>query len=215
MRERVEGQPLVVGFLGHQNRFKGYSLVPSLADSLLERRQGIRLLIHDAAPIQNAEEAAKLRARAKVDDRIDLVFEPIGGKLWWDLLNRVDLLVLPYMPERYIDAYSAMLAEAISCGLPVVAPAGTALSELLESMGLPGVLFESWEEDKIFAAIEEALVRFDELAFKANRAAAVWMRTNGPGPLINEILYGGVPKPDEGPFDQGMGHGTDVGESIS
>jgi glycosyltransferase involved in cell wall biosynthesis/tRNA A37 methylthiotransferase MiaB len=196
-RFAASSQPLVVGFMGHQTGLKGYPLVPGLSLSLLERHEDIRILIHDAAPESNAQVSDAVRKLEALDNRVEAVFQSAGKKEWWALLDRVDLLVLPYVKERYQHAYSAILAEAISSGLPVVAPADTALSELMEAMGMPGVLFEDWDHDSILTAIEDGLTRFDDIARRANRAAVAWMRGNGPEALVDELLYGGIPRPME------------------
>jgi glycosyltransferase involved in cell wall biosynthesis len=195
-RSTSTDRSLVIGFLGQQSPMKGYPLVPDLVMSLLERYENIHVVIHDSAPNLNKQVADVVKKLAELDPRVIPIFSPAVGRDWWNLMERIDLLVLPYVKERYQDAYSAILAEAISSGLPVVAPSDTALSELMDSVGMPGVLFDHWGEAPILAAIEDAIARFDDLAYISSRAAISWMRSNGPQSLVDELLYGRIPRPE-------------------
>ncbi len=192
-RFRMDKPDLVVGFGGNQGTPKGFQMIPGLARRLLAHGRHPTVLVHSASAYVDPDTMTDLVDMGEADDRMKVYIYPADDKAWWDLLDRMDLLVLPYQPERYRDAYSAILAEAISSGLPVVAPAETSLADLIAEYGHPGVCFDQWTGDSIWAACETALATYDTLAGRAKRAAIRWMTDQGPAGLIDTLLHDGDP----------------------
>jgi glycosyltransferase involved in cell wall biosynthesis len=196
VRSRVGAKPVTVAVLGHQRPDKGYALVPDIVERLLEQRPDIRLLIHNGAPNEMAE--TQLKVRALLDGRPQITVDErlAGPEIWQGLLRQSDLILCPYPAWRFASAYSAVAAEAVACAIPLVVPAYTTLSELVERYGGGGTTFATHDAPAIVAAVIEALDRFDELAGIADRGALRWHATMGARSMVKALLS--LPK-REGP----------------
>jgi hypothetical protein len=188
LRNRAGARPVVVAILGHHRLDKGYGHLPEIVTELLRVRPDIRLLVQNVAPIGPPETAQALRDIAARDDRLILEETPAGRTRWPELLEMSDLILCPHRPEFYIVGYSAVLAEALANGIPVVVPADTPLEILLAECGGPGTAFERFEVDSITAATGRVLDDFDRFATLAHAAALRWPETRGPARMVNELL---------------------------
>ncbi len=185
---RVGRRPVTVSVLGHQRPDKGYHLMPEVARLLLAHEPDIRLLLHNGAPDVMARVQQELRAHAAVEMRVTLNEEAAGPALWADLLAASDLILCPYEPARFVASYSAVATEALANAIPIVVPAGTTLSRLLETFGAPGIAFDSYTPASIVAATRLALADFDAVAARALAASAQWTATMGVENMVTAML---------------------------
>jgi glycosyltransferase involved in cell wall biosynthesis len=185
---RVGRRPITVSVLGHQRPDKGYHLMPEIARLLLAHEPNIRLLIHNGAPAVMQKVQAELRAHASVETRIILNEETAGPELWGDLLGRSDLILCPYESARFVGSYSAVAAEAVAHAIPIVVPAGTSLSRLVDAFGGPGTTFARFDPASIVAATQQALRDFDAIAGRAVTAAERWDATMGVENMVSALL---------------------------
>lgn len=185
---RAGRRPITVSVLGHQRPDKGYHLMPQVARLLLAHEPDIRLLIHNGAPDVMPQVQQELRAHAAVETRLTLDEETAGLVRWEELLDRSDLILCPYEPARFVASYSAVATEAVAHGIPVVVPAGTALSRLVDSYGGPGTAFDRYDPASVVAATRRALADFDAIAGRALAAAERWNATMGVGNMVSALL---------------------------
>jgi glycosyltransferase involved in cell wall biosynthesis len=185
---RTGRRPITVSVLGHQRPDKGYHLMPEIARLLLAHEPAIRLLVHNGAPEAMARIQQEMRAHAAVESRLVLNEQAAGPELWQDLLCQSDLILCPYEPARFIASYSAVATEALANAIPLVVPANTSLSRLLDAYGGPGFVFERYDSAGIVAATRRALADFDALAATAEAAAAQWNATMGVGNMVTALL---------------------------
>jgi hypothetical protein len=190
---RVGRRPVTVSVLGHQRQDKGYHLMPQVARLLLAHEPDIRLLIHNGAPDLMPRVQQEMRAHAAVETRLSLNEETAGPDLWEDLLSRSDLILCPYEPARFVASYSAVATEALANGIPVVVPAGTSLSRLLDTYGGPGTAFLTYDPAGIVTATRRALADFDGFAARAMVAAERWNATMGVRNMVSALLAAGKP----------------------
>lgn len=188
VRRRCRGsQGLTLGFLGQQRAEKGVNLLPALIRALLRADPALRFLVHDGDATERPI-AAELRRLAGQEPCIEYLQRPADPALWCDLLERTDLMVLPYDPARYKASYSAVAVEAVSAGIPLVVPSGTTIEQLaLEYQGSTDS-FEAWDANSIGAAIERAVRDFDDLAAQAHAGAEAWNRSNGAEAFVDRLL---------------------------
>jgi hypothetical protein len=67
----------------------------------------------------------QLRALASENPRVAFIEKPQFH--WLDLLDRSDLIVLPYEPNRYRRSGSGVATEAVSEAIPMVVPPGSTM----------------------------------------------------------------------------------------
>ena len=188
---RIGHRPITVSVVGHQRPDKGYHLMPQIARLLLAHEADIRLLIHNGAPDLMLVVQQELRAHAAVESRITLNEQTAGPALWEDLLRQSDLILCPYEPGRFVASYSAVATEALANAIPLVVPAKTSLSRLLDFYGGPGAAFESYNPVGIVAATRLALADFDTVAARAGAAAERWNATMGVENMVGALLARG------------------------
>jgi hypothetical protein len=130
----------------------------------------------------------QVRALAAGESRLVLNEETAGPEKWAALLAASDLILCPYEPARFLASYSAVAAEAVACGIPLVVPGGTSLATLLQHFGNPGTIFKDWAPDSITAATRQAIAEFDEIASRAVAASAQWNATMGVSNMVARLL---------------------------
>jgi hypothetical protein len=190
-RPREDGR-ITLSFLGHQRAEKGYQLVPEIIRQLRKRAVPVSVLVHNGDP-EGSPTDRELKTIATSD--LDMKFErkPADVGYWQDLLDRSDMIVLPYEPSRYRASYSAIAVEAASQGIPMVVPAGTTMESLAETWQSRAVTFSAWEPKSIADAIEAGVSSFEDLAPLAAAGAADWQRVNGVQCFV-ETLFQVLPR---------------------
>ncbi len=204
VRKRT-GKPITLGSIGHQRGERGSHLLPQIIEKVLAENTGVKFFVHDGSG-DNEElhrrfvEMQAIMGDFEYDNRV------ADEKLWARLLGKVDLMVLPYDPQRFAVSYSAVCAEAIANGIPMVVPMGTSMSRWCDKFfksdswidettgagfgcgSTSAVYFASWEVDDIVRATTEAIKNFDWLAVQAERSAARWAETQGASRCMDGIL---------------------------
>lgn len=190
LRKRAAGQPssLTVGFVGHQRTDKGYHLLPALIRQILHGRANVRVLVQQSEPGTMRSISDEIARVAHYDNRVELILRPFPAQEWFALLDRCDIVALPYTQSRYETSASAVIGEALAAGAPVVVPARTTLSSVVDELGGPGTTFERWETASIASGIAEAIDRFDELAECAFEAGRNWRERHGPDHFARAVL---------------------------
>jgi hypothetical protein len=188
LRRRGGPGPRTVAFLGHQRGEKGYHVVPAITQGLLSAHGDIRVLVHNAHPDGMAETQRAMRQLAAADTRIVLDERPAGPAIWHDLLSQSDIVVCPYVTDRFRAAYSALTAEAIAAGIPLVAPAHTTLARTIHDFSHGGACFETLAADSVVSAIGSVLESFDRHSEAAFVAAARWAETMGADKMVAAML---------------------------
>lgn len=186
LRARSEGR-VTISFLGHQRPEKGYQLVPDIVRRLKADSSPVQILVHNGDP---ADDSISRELREMAKDHRELIFEhrPAGGSYWQNLLERSDLVVLPYERARYHAAYSAVAVEAVSGGIPMVVPAETTIEALAQTFNTGIAAFASWDAKSITEAIERAVTNFEDLAERSFSGAEEWRNANGAKHFVDRLF---------------------------
>ncbi len=153
-RQTDPGAPRLV-YVGALNEAKGFLNLLRAFQLVRQRTRGVTLEV--AGQWGNeADRQLGMELVAKLD-------EPASVKFWgvltglpkWELLRSCDGLVFPPLPDR--EAFGLVMLEALCAGLPVVATAGGARSEVLRE-GVNGWLIPAGD----IPALADALLKLIE-----------------------------------------------------
>ena len=182
------GKEVVIGFFGQQRRNKGFHFLPELVPLIMAAHPNVRILVHNSAPEFEQDICTLLDGIAAATGRLETVWGALDAQTYAEVLDRIDLMILPYQPEIYMISSSGLHSEALSSGIVTVVPAGTALDIQMRDIASGGVSFAPWSVDAILSATHQALERFDELATAAWQGVSRWEQTNGPDYYVNQLL---------------------------
>lgn len=188
LKSRKGRRPIVIGVIGHQRPDKGYHLIPKIVQGLLEGDADIRFLVQNSVPTDMPGIQDEMRKLARSEPRIEIDERAVGGADWAALLQRCDLMLCPYDPPRYVASYSAVATDAVANGIPLVVPEKTSMARLLARYGDPGVTYAGNDASAVVDATRRAIAQFDQLAERADRAAAKWKATMGAANTAKGIL---------------------------
>jgi hypothetical protein len=186
---RPSGERVTIGVLGHQRADKGYHLVPEIAAALLNARPGLQLLLHNGAPdymhmVQDVvRELAAREPRITVDERV------ADGVIWDSLLDSCDIVLCPYHAPSYTGAYSAIVGEAISRGIPLIVPGVSTLSRTVVEFGSPGATFPGHDVPSIVEATLRVVDDLPAYTARAEMAARRWHNEMGAARTVDAILH--------------------------
>jgi glycosyltransferase involved in cell wall biosynthesis/SAM-dependent methyltransferase len=152
-------EPLIV-YLGRLNEDKGVPFLMEAWDRCAP--SGLKLVIAGGGPLE-AEVTRWASTRPSVED---------AGLLSRDecisLLARARAAVVP---SQWLEPFGLVVAEAMSAGVPAIAPEHGAFPELI-SDGVDGVLFPPGDVDalaRLFGEVAQEPERWDELGREARR----------------------------------------------
>lgn len=96
------------------------------------------------------------------------------------------LVLAPYKRERFSDAVSGVVLDALLHGAPVIATRGTWAGKLVERFGA-GITIEDRTTDALSTAIDQVLARWPVYAERACAAAPVLAQEHDPGRILRLI----------------------------
>lgn len=197
LRCRAGARPITIGIIGHQRGEKGCFLVPEIVRQVLavthQLTRSIRFYLHDGNS-ETLKEWRELTERqngenlfSSYDARVSLDTTCADMAYWQRILDRCDLIVCPYYPPRFMVSYSAVCAEAVANGIPIVVPSGTSLERMCQAYG-GGTSFRDWDVASVVAAVKLAVENFPALAERAYERAHAWPSSQGTANFVDALL---------------------------
>ena len=163
-------QAPTVTYVGYAKREKGTHLLPDIVTAVRGRcpqvRFEIQLMAHNDELIDTVR--AGLAAHADV---VTIVEGPLSRADYRDLVCRGSLILMPYDSRTYQDRGSGVYTDARSFGVPVIAPAGTAIASDALQLGMAAT-FDEFTAASVAEAIVAAVARLPQLDAAAMRASA-------------------------------------------
>lgn len=130
--------PLVIGYLGDARDEKGFPHLPKLVEAFAPRpgsAPSVRFLFQANFNVPDGEPGSRY-ARSVLQsydrDFVELSYGPFDSAHYAILLLRMDIVLIPYVAENYSARSSGVLMEALSAGLPVLAPTCSWMARLAE-----------------------------------------------------------------------------------
>jgi hypothetical protein len=189
---RRPGWPLKMVYLGGARDEKGFHWFPELIQALANdyfAAGKARLLIQASLgqPELNPRSVATLRVlkRHKVPG-VELIGEkgPLTPAEYYELASQADIMLLPYLRERYWACTSGILAEALAAGAVSIVPAGTWLADQLPPGG--GETFAGFDDFVI--AVKRVLDNFDSYRAQAHAYRSAWLERHSPDALVATVV---------------------------
>ncbi|MDR3736810.1 MAG: glycosyltransferase [Acidobacteriaceae bacterium] len=181
---RRRQHPLVIGFLGHQRPDKGARLLLEIIRGLKSGpNRDLSILVQDSGTENWADGTMTMLSAAGAELQHQVSYEE-----WPDLVDRIDLLVLPYDPNSGGANHSTVATEALCHGIPAVVPAATGTEDFMHRWGAGFDSFENWNPDAILSAIQQSLAHYPDRATLSYEAALRWQDSQGPDALVTVLL---------------------------
>lgn len=114
-------EPIKIGFFGHYR--KGEKDIDGIVDSFLAANVGGKAeLLVQAAPTEDrdAEDLVSIIRKYKNNKSVRFIQGKFNGMEWYDLLQSVDVIFLPYTASRYLYNWSAVYFNALGLFKPVM-----------------------------------------------------------------------------------------------
>lgn len=163
-----------IGFFGMQRSEKGMYLLHALITKLLGA--GYEVILQDSNGRINIENTPNLTTLGYIDN-------------FAQEITRCDLVVIPYNPAPYRYRLSAVAAEAIASGVPVIVPAGTSMGNMVQETGA-GKSFSAYNAEIIFQSISAAETDYANVAYAAFRVSQEWLSKHGSKRFVSHLLDG-------------------------
>lgn len=190
-KPRRAGDPVTLVYLGEARDEKGFHWLPNLIDALTDDYLvpgKARLLIQSnvGQPQHNPRTVAALRrlraqSLAGVELRSDDALSPAD---YYRLASQADVMLLPYLRERYRACTSGVLAEALATGAAAVVPAGTWMADQL-----PDGCGETFADlDGFVDAVRRVIDGFPSYYAAAQANQSDWRRRHSPDALVARLL---------------------------
>lgn len=115
-------EPVRIGFFGHYR--KGEKDVDGIIQAFVScQLAGRAELVVQAAPTgpDDAADMERIMKKYEHEDAVRFIQGKVQGRAWYDLLQSVDVLFLPYSNARYLYNWSAVYFNALALYKPVLA----------------------------------------------------------------------------------------------
>jgi glycosyltransferase involved in cell wall biosynthesis len=168
--------PICVSYLGFSNGLnKGFYNFGPLFSRLRPYFESGRIVAEIQGNISTPEwphVQSSLR-RLREMPQVTLHEQPLSTDEFYGLMNRADVVVLPYTTETYHSQTSGVFSEAVAHGKPVVVPRGTWMARQLKEHAA-GVTFIPKDLQSLYDAVVESVDRYAELSQRAAERAPRW-----------------------------------------
>jgi hypothetical protein len=187
-RQRDTDRPVIVGYLGSARFEKGYQHLPAVAAALQpyldagEARLRLQSTLGEAAMIESRRQLEAFGGNA-----IELLYWALSGDEYYRQLGEMDIVLLPYVPERYRRRSSGIFAQAVAAGKIVVVPRGTTMWAWVEQLGIASCVPYDTPSD-LPAAVMAAVERCDSLRETAYQAGEAWLARQPTLMLLDRLL---------------------------
>jgi glycosyltransferase involved in cell wall biosynthesis len=179
---------LTVGFLGHSCIRKGLHFVPSIIAGTRSVFPDVRFEVqvnynHDY-PLAHLFDGHF----SEPADNVIYHFGHIENDEYFSVLDRADVVLMPYSKDVYRYMPSGLLREAIAFGKVIVVPDETSLSRQARSVDAGAVTFGEFSADAATKALIGALSHFESLREKADMAAARWTELHNSRKFLRQLM---------------------------
>ena len=192
--ERAPGGPTIqvrVGYLGDARPSKGFDLLgPAILKALSSGPPTSAFVVQcslGAGATGPASVAQLIRLNEQFGERLILLSQQLSEGEYARLLGSLDVVLLPYLDQKYGESTSGIFAEALALGTPVVVSDGTWMARELRRSG-GGLEFRRGDSDDLADKIGSLLLDLGTYRARARAFAAEWRSYHNPQGLARLLL---------------------------
>lgn len=175
-----------VSVMGSVRWEKGGELLADVMSQVCAARPDVQVSVQVSDERQRQALAEALGVGAPVKAAIQV--GELSREDYWRRLLASDLLLMPYIGPAYALMPSGPFAEAVFCGIPVVAPRDTWMGDRLAEGWGAGETFATSDGVSIAQATLAALGRLQELKARAAGQGEAWRRTHGIDAYLDHVF---------------------------
>lgn len=165
-----------IGYFGHASLEKGGQFIRYLVDATLDKHPDVQFVLH----IHPNEETRKYLQHFVTASYPNVIC--YHGRLEQDkiidLMNEVDIILMPYSPAKYATMPSAVFTEGMPMKKIFVLPEGTWAHREAIKYDAGFAAFRSYNQRSIYKALHTAIANIDELKKKNQTAGELFANEN-------------------------------------
>lgn len=161
-----------VGYFGHSSLAKGGQFIRYLVEKALVRCPTVEFVLH----INPNSETEKYLNHFKSHQypNTTCYFGHLGQAKLQELMNEVDLIILPYSPSKYSTTPSAIFTDAMPLKKVFVLPHDSWAYREAKKYGAGATGFKKFNHRSIFKSLLEAIENFESLRENSSEAAILF-----------------------------------------
>ena len=179
---------ICVGYLGHASEEKGGNLLPDVADWLQKEFPKTKLLLHLNSNWETEDTFRQISVAPP--SNVELVCGHVTEEQMAALLDRCDVILLPYNAGKYKVVPSLIFSEALSRGKVVVIPRDTWMSLEALTVIAGASVFERFNVADICQALGHAIKNYTSLKRRADGCVTGWLERHGVDHFVERLLSG-------------------------
>jgi glycosyltransferase involved in cell wall biosynthesis len=171
------------GYLGEARRDKGFHLLPEVIKRLNQNFDNLDFSIMSTNPPPDLISAID----SLWSQRVRIIDYPLNEPQYYELLQNLDFIMLPYTSKLYKTQTSGILAESIAARLIPIVSSGTWLAEQC-SKYKTGVICLPNDSRSFYSACEYGILKYNVLRKKAGNAQSAFLEFHSSENWIRTIV---------------------------
>lgn len=186
-------QPVIVGYLGDARPEKGYQFLPTVAKALLGTYLSCgkaRLRLQSSFYFPGGELGMSGARRVLEEfgpNAVELLYEPMPQEEYYRQLADMDIVVLPYIADRYRRRSSGIFAQAVAAGKIVIVPRGTTMWAEAKRLGIKSCIPYDMPSE-LPNVIADAIERYSTLRDLGCVESKRWQARGATTTLVETLL---------------------------
>lgn len=119
-------------------------------------------------------------------DNILFIMDALSSDQYYELLQKSDVVLIPYWRDVYKSRTSGVFTEALAAGKPVIVTEDTWMSDQLMEFG-SGVTCKDRDAGDLVRAIFELTDNIDDISTRSRLSAEEWRKKHNPDELFKAI----------------------------
>jgi glycosyltransferase involved in cell wall biosynthesis len=166
---------------------KGFHLLPEAARLCLQKGLDVAF----AVQVQHTgweRETVAAEALLRKLPNVHLIEGTLSSEAYCEEIGEIDIMLLPYHPERFGMRGSGVFTESVAAGRPIIAAEGIFAAKAIADGEAEGEIFAPYEATALAAAIERLLPRLSACRLRAAERATLFARSHSADAYVDIVL---------------------------